>query len=147
MSENLKTTHYADGSAMVDGTGAGNYGDDYTTKYYFNYNDNESNAVDYGRLYTWAAVMNGEASSNSNPSGVQGACPSGWHIPSDAEWTELTDYLGGESVAGGKLKEIGLTHWNSPNTGATNEVNFNGVGAGYRDNNLLFDGLKTSSFW
>jgi len=147
MSENLKSTHYADGSAMVDGTGAGNIDADYTTKYYFNYNDNVSYVAAYGRLYTWAAVMNGEASSNTNPSGVQGACPDGWHIPSDAEWTELTDYLGGETVAGGKLKEIDLTHWNSPNTGATNETGFTAVGSGYRDDIILFQELNNNTFW
>ena len=147
MAENLKSTHYADGSALVDGTGAGNIDADYTTKYYFNYNDNESYVAAYGRLYTWAAVMNGEASSNNNPSGVQGACPTGWHIPSDAEWTELTDYLGGESVAGGKLKEIDLTHWNSPNTGATNETGFTALGSGYRDDITLSQELKTRVLW
>lgn len=55
--------------------------------------DDEINCENYGRLYTWYAVMNGEASSNSNPSGVQGICPPGWHVPSDAEWRQLTDYM------------------------------------------------------
>jgi len=94
IAENLKVTHYADGTALVDGTGAGNITGDYTTKYYFWYNDDSTaNADTYGALYTWAAVMNGSASSDANPSGVQGVCPTGWHVPSDAEWTELTDYL------------------------------------------------------
>ena len=56
-----------------------------------------ANYTTYGVLYNWPAAMN--------------ACPTGWHLPSDAEWTELTDYLGGSGVAGGKLKEIGTTHW------------------------------------
>lgn len=94
MAENLRTTHYADGTALVDGAAAGNITGDYTTKYYFWYNnDSTSNAETYGALYTWAAIMNGSASSSSNPSGIQGVCPTGWHMPSDAEWTELTDYL------------------------------------------------------
>jgi uncharacterized protein (TIGR02145 family) len=88
------------------------------------YDNNSANGDIYGRLYTWAAAMNGESSSNSVPSGVQGVCPDGWHLPSDAEWTVLTDYLGGESVAGGKMKEAGTVHWNSPNTGATNSSGF-----------------------
>jgi uncharacterized protein (TIGR02145 family) len=57
------------------------------------YSNNLANCELYGGLYTWATMMNGSASSNGNPSGVQGICPNGWHIPSDAEWTELTDYL------------------------------------------------------
>ena len=59
-----------------------------------------------------------------------GICPSGWHIPSDGEFTELTDFLGGEGVAGGKMKEAGYDHWNSPNTGATNSSEFNGLPGG-----------------
>jgi len=62
---------------------------------------------------------------------VQGVCPSGWHVPSDAEWTTLTDSLGGLSVAGGKMKETGTTHWNSPNTGATSSSGFTAFGSGY----------------
>ena len=72
----------------------------------------------YGVLYNWTAAMND--------------CPDGWHLPSDEEWTQLTDYLGGESVAGGKLKETGTTHWNSPNTGATNETGFTALPGAYR---------------
>jgi uncharacterized protein (TIGR02145 family) len=66
----------------------------------------------YGRLYDWNTAMNGERSSNSNPSGVEGVCPVGWHIPSDAEWTELTDYVG--ENAGTKLKS---RDWKSGGTG------------------------------
>jgi uncharacterized protein (TIGR02145 family) len=75
----------------------------------------------YGVLYNWPAVM------------TEGICPSGWHIPSDAEFTQLTDFLGGEGVAGGKMKEAGYDHWNSPNTGATNSSGFTGLPGGYRD--------------
>ncbi len=76
--------------------------------------------------------MSGAASSSADPSGVQGICPTGWHLPSDAEWTTLTTYLGGESVAGGKMKEAGESHWTSPNTGATNESGFTALPGGYR---------------
>ena len=89
----------------------------------------------YGRLYDWAAAMQGAASSDTNPSGVQGVCPTDWHLPSDAEYTELTTYLGGESVAGGKMKEVGLIHWNTPNTSADNSSGFTGLPAGYRNTN------------
>jgi uncharacterized protein (TIGR02145 family) len=86
----------------------------------------------YGVLYNWVAAMNGEKGSNENPSGVQGVCPCGWHLPSDKEWTELTDYLGGRKVAGGKLKESGHVHWHSPNEGATNESGFKALPGGSR---------------
>jgi len=74
----------------------------------------------YGVLYNWPAVM------------TEGICPSGWHVPSDGEFTELTDYLGGEGVAGGKMKEAGYDHWNTPNTGATNSSGWTGLPGGYR---------------
>jgi uncharacterized protein (TIGR02145 family) len=132
MAENLKTTHYANGTALLDGINAGTMTEDYTSKYYFAFNDNESNVSIYGRLYTWAAAVNGSNGSSINPSGVQGICPNGWHIPSKAEFIELSEYLGGDEVAGGKMKEEGITHWNSPNTGATNESGFTALPAGFR---------------
>jgi uncharacterized protein (TIGR02145 family) len=64
--------------------------------------------------------------------GGKNVCPTSWHIPTDAEWTTLTTYLGGELVAGGKLKETGTTHWTTPNTGATNETGFTALPGGYR---------------
>jgi len=76
--------------------------------------------------------MNGAISSNYIPSGVQGACSTGCHVPSDAEWTILTDYLGCTSTTGGLMKETGTTHWASPNFGATNESGFTGLPGGYR---------------
>jgi len=81
------------------------------------YNENEVNVATYGYLYSWKEAKE--------------ACPKGWHIPSDAEWSILTDYLGDET-AGGKLKESGLTHWKTPNQGATNETGFNALPGGYR---------------
>src|SRR5574344_844768 len=133
MAENLaylpSVNMVADGSEDAAGSYYYVYGYDGT-------NVAEAKATDnyatYGVLYNWTAAMNGEASSTTNPSGIQGVCPAGWHLPSDAEWTELTDYLGGASVAGGKLKETGTTHWNSPNTGATNETGFTALPGCYR---------------
>jgi len=78
------------------------------------------NYATYGVLYNWPAVM------------TEGICPSGWHVPSDGEFTELTDYLGGEGIAGGKMKEAGYDHWNTPNTGATNSSGWTGLPGGYR---------------
>jgi uncharacterized protein (TIGR02145 family) len=74
---------------------------------------------EYGRLYNFYALT--------------GLAPTGLHIPTDTEWDTMTTYLGGLSVAGGKLKEVGLTHWTSPNTGATDDYNFTGLGSGYRN--------------
>jgi uncharacterized protein (TIGR02145 family) len=101
----------------------------------------------YGVLYNWTSAMAGSASSGSNPSCVQGVCPDGWHLPSDAEWTELTDYLGGESVAGGKLKETGTTHWTTPNTGTTNETGFMALPGGFRSNDGTFYGNGNYGYW
>lgn len=113
-----------------------------TTPYYYvhGYNGTDVNAAKatanyntYGVLYNWAAAMAGASSSNANPSGVQAICPAGWHLPSHAEWTQLTDYLGGLSVAGGKMKEAGLDHWKEPNTGATNLSGFTALPGGCRN--------------
>ncbi|MCF8380150.1 MAG: hypothetical protein K9H49_11270 [Bacteroidales bacterium] len=101
----------------------------------------------YGVLYNWPAAMNSEASSTSNPSGVQGVCPTGWHLPSDAEWTELTDFLGGESVAGGKLKETGTAHWFTPNEGVTNETDFSALPGGYRYIYGISYSINQQGFW
>jgi uncharacterized protein (TIGR02145 family) len=92
-----------------------------TPAYCWYKNDATANKNKYGALYNWYAV-------NTNK-----LCPRGWHVPTDIEWRTLTNYLGGESVAGGKLKETGTTHWESPNTGATNESGFKALPSGYRN--------------
>jgi uncharacterized protein (TIGR02145 family) len=102
------------------------------------FDNNETNCNVYGGIYQWDECMNYTASSSSNPSGRQGICTTGWHIPSDAEWTVLSAFLGGESIAGGKLKETGTLHWANPNTGATNSSGFTGLPGGYRDINGPF---------
>lgn len=112
------------------------------------YDNDTANCEIYGRLYTWYSMMNGASSSSSIPSGVQGICPTGWHIPSDAELTILTDFLGGIWVAGGKMKESGFLHWYSPNTGGTNESGFTALPGGYRNVYTGFNGLGSSTnFW
>lgn len=127
MAENLKTTRYADGTPITNGTLLGGIG--YTDKYYFIYQNDPNYKDIYGLLYTWSATTNG-VNGTANPSGVQGVCPDGWHVPSNAEKTELITYLGGSDIAGGKLKEVGTAHWNAPNTGATNESGFAALGTG-----------------
>ena len=130
--------------------------EDAAGSYYYVYGYDGTNVADakatdnyatYGVLYNWTAAMDGEASSTTNPSGIQGVCPAGWHLPSDAEWTELTDCLGGTSVAGGKLKETGTTHWNSPNTGATNETGFTALPGGYRYYSGKFLNVGNDGIW
>lgn len=91
------------------------------------YNNDANNCVTYGKLYQWSAAMAG-----STTAGAQGICPTGWHIPTSAEITYLSSYFGGDSVAGGKLKQTGTTTWLSPNTGATNESGFTALASGFR---------------
>ena len=74
-------------------------------------------------------------------------CPAGWHIPSESEWEVLCSYVGNDSLIGGKMKEIGTTHWLSPNIKATNEFGFTGLPAGYRDSNGVFGGLGMDACW
>ena len=83
---------------------------------YSAYVKDTTNVAKYGYLYDWGTAKS--------------VCPAGWHLPTDTEWSTLTDYLGGENVAGGKLKETGTTHWDSPNTGATNESGFTALPGG-----------------
>jgi len=148
MAENLNTTRHSSGAdiPLVEDTSTWN-ALTYTDKAYCYYLNSSSNGEIYGALYTWAAAMNGAGSSSSNPSGIQGVCPSGWHLPSDAEWTELTDYLGGASDAGGQLKEAGYTHWAFPNTGATNESGFTALPGGHRSNGGEFYELGEGAFF
>lgn len=85
MSMNLRTTRFADGTAIAEGS-------DISRDEDYRYSSANSNALN-GYLYNWKAVMHGGESSEANPSGVQGICPDGWHLPSEAEWQQLTDYL------------------------------------------------------
>ncbi len=92
MAENLRTTHYSNGDPIDLGTTTST-----TTPYRYNPASDSTNVGTYGYLYNWAAVMNGAASSEANPSGVQGICPTGWHVPSNAEWTELETFVSSQS--------------------------------------------------
>jgi len=122
--ENLKTTKFNNGTVIP--TTTSDISDITlfpTPVYQWPVDGNESNVAEYGRLYTfWVGVA-------SNPLNV---CPTGWHVPTDTELETLKTTLGGETVAGGKLKEIGLVHWASPNTGADNSSGFTARGGGYR---------------
>lgn len=122
MKENLKTTRYSNGDAIGTTSPAMlDISNENTPKYQWAYDGDESNVAVYGRLYTWYAVTDS-----------RNVCPAVWHVPTEAEWTTLVDYLGGDVAARGKLKETGTTHWNSPNTDATNESGFAALPAGTR---------------
>lgn len=107
----------------------------------------------YGVIYNWPAAMAGQESSGTNPSGVQGVCPTGWHMPSDSEWDELADFLGGSQIAGGKMKSTGTIEdgtglWYEPNAQATNESGFTALPGGYRYHiENIFGGKGYSGNW
>lgn len=140
MVENLKTTHYADGTSIGNGGEVSSN----NPRYYYPGNDSV-NKKTFGLLYNWHAVMNGAVSSEENPSGVQGICPKGWHVPSDAEWTELTDYVSSqpEFVSGSNAENIGKAlaskeewaphatpHTIGSDTATNNGTKFNALPAG-----------------
>lgn len=107
------------------------------------YEDKESNCSVYGGLYLWD-----EAMQFVGQQAARGICPVGWHIPRDDEWTVLTDFLGGDTIAGGKLKEADTLHWTPPNLGATNSSGFTALPGGYRYSNLTFGNMHNDgSFW
>ncbi|MCD4684099.1 MAG: fibrobacter succinogenes major paralogous domain-containing protein [Bacteroidales bacterium] len=101
---------------------------------YWAYNDNEIFVDAYGYLYDWETAKS--------------IAPEGWHLPSKAEWQELINCLGGENIAGGKMKESGNTHWIAPNTGATNSSGFTALPGGLRDSNGNYGGMNgLTVFW
>jgi len=103
---------------------------------YYN-NDSATYAATYGKLYNWYAL--------NDPRGL---APEGWHIPSYAEWTTLFTCLGGESIAGGAMKETGTSNWLPPNTGATNSSGFTGLPGGTRDQyGVSFGGIGAAGWW
>jgi uncharacterized protein (TIGR02145 family) len=119
--KNLKVANYRNGDLIPTGLSNTTW-QSATSGAYAIYNNQTVNDSIYGKLYNWYAVAD-----------HRGLCPAGWHVPSDAEFTTLENFLGGSSVAGGKMKEVGLTHWASPNTAATNSSGFTGLPGGYRD--------------
>lgn len=127
MKENLKTTKYNDGTSIPLVTDDKEWGALTTPAYCWYRNDAKANKDTYGALYNWFTISTNKL------------CPKGWHVPTDEEWTTLTTFLGGEGVAGGKLKDKGTTHWESPNVGATNESGFTARSSGDRNYTGVFD--------
>jgi uncharacterized protein (TIGR02145 family) len=134
MAENLKTTKLSDGTpiplvSVYDEWQA------LTTPGYSWYENKVTSKDSYGALYNWFAVNTGKL------------CPAGWHAPTDAEWTILTNYFGTEDIAGGKLKEKGTSHWQDPNEGATNEGGFTALPGGNRGFNGAFGDQGDFGYW
>ena len=135
MAENLKTTKYNDGTIIPLMTENNAWTSLTSPGYSWYDNDDTKYKVVYGALYNWYTVNTGKL------------CPKGWHVPTDSEWTILTKYLGGDIVAGGKLKETGTVYWAIPNEGATNETNFTARPGGHREIDGEFLNIKFSSYW
>ncbi|MCB0685265.1 MAG: fibrobacter succinogenes major paralogous domain-containing protein [Saprospiraceae bacterium] len=134
MVENLRVTKYRD-NTIIDQITNNTTWEALSTGAWCWYTNDSNYDRPYGKLYNWYAVNTGRL------------CPSGWHVPTDAEWTNLTDFLGGLDIAGGKMKEAGTTHWISPNTGATNESGFTGHPGGFRHFVGSFNSLGGFGYW
>ena len=140
MAENLKVTHYRNGDAIPNRTDDDEW--DSSTGGCCSYNNDTTNFRIYGGLYNWFAVNDS-----------RNLAPEGWHVPTDDEWHELVDYLGGDTHAGGKMKSTGTITggdglWRGSNENATNETGFSALPGGYRYSHGVFDGLGSNSyFW
>jgi len=135
MSENLKTTRLNDGTVITLITDSSVWGNLKTPAYCWYDNDEATYKTAYGALYNWYAVNTGKL------------CPTGWHVPSSAEWETLAYYLGHDSVAVEGLKETGTSHWASPNTGATNKSGFTALPGGLRKPGMAFEGVGDQGNW
>ena len=118
---NLNVAHYRNGDVIPQVTDQTQW-NNLTTGAWCYYNNDPANGDVYGKLYNWYAVLDS-----------RGLAPVEYHIPSDTEWTTLTNYLGGYQYAGGKMKETGINHWTTPNTNATNSSLFTGLPGGIRN--------------
>jgi len=140
MGENLKTTRLRDGTTIPLVTDNTSWEDLTGPGFCWYNNDNETNRKIYGALYNWHTVNTSKL------------CPAGWHVPDYIEWLDILHTSGGEDIAGGKMKETGISHWSDPNTGATNESGFTALPAGSRivEQGIysgIFLGLKTAGYW
>ncbi|WP_353085076.1 FISUMP domain-containing protein [Flavobacterium sp.] len=148
-SSNLDVTTYRDGTPIpqvADPTQWTNL----TTGAWCHYNNESANGTTYGKLYNWYAVAGIHDNDPNTPNKI--LAPQGWHIPTDVEWTTLINYLGGELLAGGKMKSTGTIQagsglWASPNAAATNESGFSGLPAGYRQSNAFFNNIGSYCYW
>ena len=135
MVENLKTTKYNDGKDIPNVTNNTEWAVLTTPAYCWFDNNETPNKASYGALYNWYTINTGKL------------CPTGWHVPTDAEWTTLTTFLDGENSAACKLKEQGLAHWISPNLCADNSSGFKALPGGYREYDGTFYYLGYLGYW
>lgn len=133
MAENLKTTRYNDGELIPLVTDNSTWSNLSSPAYCWHTNDSTLYSQTYGALYNWHTIKTNKL------------CPVGWHVPTDADWTTLTNYLGDD--AGGKLKETGTTYWASHNTEASNETGFNALPGDLRQPDGEFYMLGYSGYW
>ena len=137
MAENLKTTRYRNGDPIPNVTADLQWTALSTGAYCWFNNDAASNRAIHGAIYNWYTIADS-----------RNIAPTGWHVPTDDEWTVLIAFLGGESVAGGKMKVPGITYWNSPNTGANNSSGFTSLASGFRARSGSFSYFGTHIyFW
>jgi uncharacterized protein (TIGR02145 family) len=134
MAKNLRTTHLNDGTIIPNIHSPSEWSELRTSARSFYNNDSTSYDSDYGALYNHYAVETGKL------------CPNGWHVPSDIEWANLIEYLGGSELAAIKLKEIGTNHWNYDN-GTTDVYGFTALPSGFRSDLGIFSSLKTKTLW
>ena len=134
MMENLRTTHYRDGTAIPNVTGTSDWGIQ-SNGAYCSYNNNLDMSKLYGYLYNWHAVNNAHQ-----------LAPQGWHIPTSTEWTLLYNYIGGDRYFGGKIQESGTSHWVS-DTGASNITKFTGLPGGKRNGDGTYDSIFYDANW
>ena len=139
MAENLKVSKYNDGTIIPSVTDNSQW-KNLTTGAWSYYNNDANNNANFGKIYNWFAV-------SPTTNGNKNVCPTGWHVPTSTEWSSLDDYLGGTSVAGGKMKEVGTTSWNSPNKGASNTSLFTALPGGYRDVDGSFRQINLYGYW
>ncbi len=133
--ENLKTTRFSNGDSIA--TTAFPIINDSTSIFQWPYYQDSLNIPVHGRLYTWYAVTD-----------IRNVCPTGWHVPSEAEWVILANFLGGDSISGDKMKETGTTHWISTTGTVTNSSDFTALPGGMRGNPTGFSNLyNLGVFW
>ena len=150
MTKNLDVTTYRDGTVIPQVTNATAWAG-LTTGAWCYYDNNPSNGAIYGKLYNWYAVMGIATAESATPTSGEIAArkqlaPQGWHVPTDAEWTTLSNFLGGDAVAGGKMKSTGTTLWASPNQ-ATNSSGFAGLPGGVRYADGTFYNVGYLGYW
>ena len=141
---NLDVTTYSDGTAIPQVTDPTAWAA-LTTGAWCYYNNESANGTTYGKLYNWYAVAGIHDTDFNTPNKI--LAPTGYHIPSVTEWTTLTTYLGGETVAGGKMKATGTSLWDTPNTDATNSSGFTGLPGGFRFTNGTFFDVGINGYW